>query len=237
MQPRAQPLPAPGLQLRRHRQRRRHARSRRQRPTLTTESTNRDERGQPSCTCATRSRSTTDTSCGSGLRHTRLAREQRADRRQRSHRLQPDLHAAMAGADAPLDGGPMLYASWGQGYESDVAPNRPIYINRGQPLPALKSRQVELGVKGRRTAPNGRWPRSTSTGRSRRHRQLRHRRQLHPGASTASSVHRGVEAGAAGSVGPGRCGGGAHGSAGAARGQRRPGAQRPAPDQRARLHA
>jgi iron complex outermembrane receptor protein len=47
-----------------------------------------------------------------------------------------------------FDDGPMLYASWGTGYESDVAPNRPIYVNRGQPLPALKSRQVELGIKG-----------------------------------------------------------------------------------------
>jgi iron complex outermembrane receptor protein len=41
----------------------------------------------------------------------------------------------------------LAYASWGQGVESDVAPNLPIYANHGQALPALKSKQVELGVK------------------------------------------------------------------------------------------
>jgi iron complex outermembrane recepter protein len=41
----------------------------------------------------------------------------------------------------------MIYASWGQGLESDAAPNRPLYTNAGQPLPALKSRQIEVGTK------------------------------------------------------------------------------------------
>ena len=39
------------------------------------------------------------------------------------------------------------YASWGQGVESEVATNRPRYTNAGQALPALKSRQVEVGWK------------------------------------------------------------------------------------------
>ena len=47
-----------------------------------------------------------------------------------------------------LDGGTMLYASWGTGYEPDLAPNNPRYINRGELLPALRSQQVELGAKG-----------------------------------------------------------------------------------------
>jgi iron complex outermembrane receptor protein len=41
----------------------------------------------------------------------------------------------------------MLYASWGEGVESDVAPNLPMYTNAGQALPAAKSRQYELGLK------------------------------------------------------------------------------------------
>lgn len=41
----------------------------------------------------------------------------------------------------------IVYASWGQGLESDVTPNRPRYRNAGEPLPTLKSRQVELGWK------------------------------------------------------------------------------------------
>ncbi len=42
----------------------------------------------------------------------------------------------------------LVYASWGQGVESTVVPNQPIYANGGQALPSLKSRQVELGIKG-----------------------------------------------------------------------------------------
>jgi len=41
----------------------------------------------------------------------------------------------------------LVYASWGQGLESEVAPNRPRYSNAGQALPALKSRQIEAGIK------------------------------------------------------------------------------------------
>jgi iron complex outermembrane recepter protein len=41
----------------------------------------------------------------------------------------------------------LAYASWGQGVETEVAPNLPIYRNAGQALPALKSWQFELGIK------------------------------------------------------------------------------------------
>ena len=42
----------------------------------------------------------------------------------------------------------MLYASWGQGAEIEVVPNRASrFVNYGQSLPALKSTQTEIGVK------------------------------------------------------------------------------------------
>lgn len=42
----------------------------------------------------------------------------------------------------------MFYASWGQGAELEVVPNRSSrFVNYGQALPALKSRQTEVGVK------------------------------------------------------------------------------------------
>jgi iron complex outermembrane recepter protein len=42
----------------------------------------------------------------------------------------------------------MLYASHGHGIESRVVPNLPTYgVQAGQPLPALRSRQTELGIK------------------------------------------------------------------------------------------
>lgn len=44
------------------------------------------------------------------------------------------------------------YISWGQGIESAVTPNRSSYgPQRGQPLPALRSRQFEVGYKARPT--------------------------------------------------------------------------------------
>jgi iron complex outermembrane recepter protein len=49
----------------------------------------------------------------------------------------------------------MAYASWGQGVESEVAPNRARYTNAGQALPALKSEQIELGLKWRAATLQG----------------------------------------------------------------------------------
>jgi iron complex outermembrane receptor protein len=49
----------------------------------------------------------------------------------------------------------MVYGSWGVGYEADIVPNQPRYTNDGQALPALRSQQVELGVKG--LLANGDW--------------------------------------------------------------------------------
>jgi iron complex outermembrane recepter protein len=42
----------------------------------------------------------------------------------------------------------LVYASWGRGVESSVVPNRSIYVNPGQALPAIESRQTEAGIKG-----------------------------------------------------------------------------------------
>jgi iron complex outermembrane receptor protein len=42
----------------------------------------------------------------------------------------------------------VIYASWGQGVEMEVVPNRPTdYANYGQILPALTSEQTEVGMK------------------------------------------------------------------------------------------
>ena len=44
------------------------------------------------------------------------------------------------------------YASYGEGVESAVVPNKPTsFANPGQPLPTLKSKQQEIGVKGQTT--------------------------------------------------------------------------------------
>jgi len=115
--------------------------------TLTDENTNRDERStelyaRDAVAIGER------TTIWGGLRHTRLTRESvRTDGSRPTDYSQsfttPWLAVSYAFATEQL-----VYASWGRGVESEVAPNRSRYINRGEALPALKSRQVEVGLKG-----------------------------------------------------------------------------------------
>ena len=114
---------------------------------LTDENTNRDER---TTEWYVRDAIAIDerTTVWGGLRHTRLTRESvRTDGSRPTDYGQsfttPWLAVSYAFAAEQL-----LYASWGQGVESEVAPNRSRYANRGEALPALKSRQVEVGLKG-----------------------------------------------------------------------------------------
>ncbi len=72
-----------------------------------------------------------------GLRHTSLERPT----------YRQAFNAPWAALNADLGSGYTAYASWGQGVESEAVPNRDRYSNRGELLPALKSRQVEAGLK------------------------------------------------------------------------------------------
>jgi iron complex outermembrane receptor protein len=120
-------------------------------PDLTDANTNRDERGTEFY-LRDAVRLNANWQLWAGLRHTRLER--------RSERTSPDDNDSLRetaytqSATLPwlalsrtLSAQTLVYASWGQGLESDVAPNRPRYTNAGQALPALKSRQIEVGVK------------------------------------------------------------------------------------------
>jgi iron complex outermembrane receptor protein len=52
--------------------------------------------------------------------------------------------------------GVTAYGSYGEGVETNVTPNKPsTYLNAGQPLPALTSKQYELGLKGQQA--RSRW--------------------------------------------------------------------------------
>ena len=86
------------------------------------------------------------TSLWLGLRHTRLQRHtvttEGADAQTYSQSFTaPWLAASYAPSEDSL-----LYASWGQGVESQATPTLPVYRNAGQTF-TLKSRQVELGFK------------------------------------------------------------------------------------------
>lgn len=94
-----------------------------------------------------------------GLRHTRLQRESRrtspASDGLRATDYSQGLTAPWLALSHELAPRTVVYASWGQGLESDVAPNRARYTNAGQALPALKSRQVEAGLKHESEAFDG----------------------------------------------------------------------------------
>ncbi len=88
-----------------------------------------------------------------GLRHVQLDR--RAERTSpasdglRATRLQQSATTPWLALAHDLTPRTLVYASWGRGLEVDVAPNRARYVNAGQPLPALASRQLEAGAKHR----------------------------------------------------------------------------------------
>ena len=90
---------------------------------------------------------TPDWSAWLGLRHSRLQRDsERTDGTRRTSYPQQFTTPWLALSHA-LDNQRLAYISWGEGVESEVVPNNPRYSNRSQPLPALKSRQAEVGFK------------------------------------------------------------------------------------------
>lgn len=115
-------------------------------PRLTDENTNRDERSTEFY-LRDAVQLAPDWQAWLGLRHTRLSRDSvRTDGSRATHYKQ-DFTTPWLGLSHALNSQLMVYASWGEGVESEVIPNRGRYRNPGQALPALKSRQLELGLK------------------------------------------------------------------------------------------
>ena len=115
-------------------------------PTLTEENTQRNERStewrlQDAITLSPR------WSLWAGLRHTRLHRESVRTDGSRPTSYDQSFTTPWLAVSHALNPQTLAYLSWGQGVESDVAPNRLAWTNAGQALPALKSQQTELGIK------------------------------------------------------------------------------------------
>ncbi len=117
-------------------------------PTLTDVNTNRDERStELSAQDAIRwtSRFTT----WFGARYTRFDRDSVRTDGSRPTGYQDGITTPWLAASYALRPGLMAYASWGKGVESQVVPNKSSqYINAGEALPSLTSRQWEIGLKG-----------------------------------------------------------------------------------------
>jgi iron complex outermembrane recepter protein len=82
-----------------------------------------------------------------GLRHSRLNRNSaKSDGTQAIHD-ERSFNTPWIASSYQLTPNETLYASYGEGIETEVAPNKSKYINSGQALPALRSQQYELGIK------------------------------------------------------------------------------------------
>jgi len=93
-----------------------------------------------------------------GARHTQLARSATPTDGSQGTSFRQSFTTPFVALSQVLGRGQLVYASWGKGVESDVAPNTPRdpdvtppvprYTNAGQALPAALSRQIEVGIKG-----------------------------------------------------------------------------------------
>ena len=115
-------------------------------PTLTDENTNRDERStelhlQDAVQLSER------WSLWAGARHTRIERKSVRTDGSRATQYTQSFTTPWLALSHALTPQTQAYVSVGEGIESEVVPNRTRYVNAGQALPALKSRQVELGLK------------------------------------------------------------------------------------------
>lgn len=120
-------------------------------PSLTDENTDRDERSTE-LHLQDRTTPTRDLGLWLGLRHTRLDRRSVRTDGSRATAYEQSFTTPWIAATYALSARTLAYASWGQGVESTVAPNRSRYTNAGQALPALRSRGTELGLKQRSSA-------------------------------------------------------------------------------------
>ena len=115
--------------------------------SLTGENTNRDERSTELYFNSSHNW-TTDFTTWSGVRYTRLNRSSVRTNGTRATDYDQNLTTRFVAASYQINPAHMVYASFGQGVESEVAPGRSRYTNAGEALPALTSKQFEIGIKG-----------------------------------------------------------------------------------------
>ncbi len=115
--------------------------------SLTGENTNRDERSTEFYFNNSHNW-TADFTTWSGVRHTRLSRQSVRTDGSRATDYDQNLTTRFLAASYQINQAHMVYASFGRGVESEVTPGRSRYTNAGEALPAMTSKQYEIGVKG-----------------------------------------------------------------------------------------
>jgi len=117
-------------------------------PTLSDQSTNRDEHSLE-LSLQDAMRWNDRFTSWLGLRHSRISRDSIRTNGSRPTAYDDSITTPWLALSYAISPNETLYASAGQGVESQVVPNKSSqYSNPGVALPAIKSRQWELGVKG-----------------------------------------------------------------------------------------
>ncbi|MES2186821.1 MAG: TonB-dependent siderophore receptor [Pseudomonadota bacterium] len=117
-------------------------------PTLTAPNTNRNERSVE-LSVQDAIHWTERLTTWVGLRHTHLSRDSVGTDGSNPTGYDAGFTTPFAAVSYALTPTRTVYASYGEGVESQIVPNRPAqYSNAGVGLPSLKSRQWELGLKG-----------------------------------------------------------------------------------------
>lgn len=92
---------------------------------------------------------TSQWSAWAGLRHTRTDRASIQTDGSEATRYTQSFTTPWTALSYQFAPQQQVYVSWGEGVETDVTPNQPgVYANPGAVLPAAKSRQTEIGIKG-----------------------------------------------------------------------------------------
>jgi iron complex outermembrane receptor protein len=90
-----------------------------------------------------------------GLRYNRLNRASITTSGTSPTHDERNIATPWIGLSQKINDSTTAYASYGEGVESAVVPNKPLdYANAGQPLPTLRSKQKEIGIKKQTTQYN-----------------------------------------------------------------------------------
>lgn len=87
-----------------------------------------------------------------GVRHTSLSRHSQETDGDDDTYINQTINTPWAALGWTLAPQTQAYVSWGEGVETKAAPRNASLLNAGQILPAAKSRQTEVGVKGQYNA-------------------------------------------------------------------------------------
>ena len=141
-----------------------------------------------------------------GLRHTRVERESVRTDGSRPSDFADSFTTPSIALSYAFARDQLVYASWGQGVESNVVPNRTNYTNAGEVF-TTKSRQTEIGLKGASDAFE--WNLAAFDIRRPRTQDFCDAENTCTTQLDGTAHHRGVEAGAAWRQGPWALRGGA----------------------------